>query len=138
MIEEVEVDFQTEFSRKVFGAFWLTYERLESVPPFFYQLNYYFEGLLYDFVKSPHEFNTPIPKKNLFVGRNFQNEVFLCHFTLSKNTSPVQDAKDILKSVNQFRENRKEILILNGTRDKYLGQFKSKYKDYIFKEIFLN
>lgn len=138
MIEEVEIDFQTEFSREVFGAFWLTYERIENKPSFFYPLNYYFEGLLYDFIQAPGQEASTLPKKNLFIGKNFEKEVFLCHLTLSKNLVPTAEAKDILKSVGQFKEKRKEILLLNGTKDKFLSSFKTKFKEYNFKEIFLN
>lgn len=138
MIEEVEIDFQMEFSRDVFGAFWLTYERIENKPTFFYPLNYYFEGLLYDFIQTPSPGSLNPPKKNLFIGKNFEKNVFLCHLTISKDLRPSTEANDVLKSVNPFRDSRKEILLLNGTRDQFLGSFKTKFKDYNFKEIFLN
>jgi len=109
------------------GLLWFTKENLRDKPKPFYTLNYFFDGLLVNFFQEEKKDENRLP--NLFLTKNFDQNLFLGHFHLS-TSSLEQKVKTFLNITENMADEGSKILILFNEKDGTLPSNlfkKSKY-----------
>lgn len=102
------------------GIIWVTHNSLNSRPPHYDNIDYFFDGLLTKTVNQPTDHKTAF-----FLGKSFGKPFFLAHF---EENNPVikQEVENTLKMAQKIKSRSKKILVIS---DKHLN-LKNKFKEF--------
>jgi hypothetical protein len=93
---------------------WVTDVPLSQIPRYFYQIDYYFGGLLVDVISGQKQHTSSHEEKNysLFKTKNFGRDIFLGHFQ-SNNSKLKDQMASFLKLVRSRAKEGENILIIS-------------------------
>ena len=114
------------------GLLWFTREKLEERPRLFYALNYFFDGLLVNFFLEEQKNENPVP--NLFLTKNFDQNLFLGHFN-HFIPSLEQKVRTFLDIAENIADEGSRILIVSGEKELPLKMLFKKRKYFQFEGL---
>ncbi len=129
------INLQDHIKTNTAGIIWITKEKLSHKLNLYNDLNYFFNGLITQYLKTSKnkEKNDGI---NFFISNNFNDSFFLGHLTIQTNN--LQDyLKNLILLINNKNwENMDEILVIDSASCNALLSLEKLKTGFNFKQFF--